>query len=233
MDSQQCMWFSRLSFGVSIAALVSTCVGGCQKASPDVGPEQVEATSEVSAVTERSERSRELAVENGPEGAASDGTEAVAQKPEQVAKAKPEPAPEPSERAEASEPLQLRRLVVTQKIDDREPVLVDSVVLGASPVIAFLDLKNPDDNAQTVVITFEKEGSNAKVGFVELEIPARAKRWRTWGNTQRIDEPGKWVAVVSTKGGEELGRQAFEVEPTPSPTTNDEKPSLGDDAPQG
>ncbi len=210
MDSQQCMWFSRLSFGVSVAALLSMLVGGgCQSADPDLGPEQVQPTR-VSAVTEEAPPpNTQLAVVSQP------GADTKASKVEEKVdepKAEANPKPEASKEPQvATEPLQLRRLVVTQEIVDREPAAVDTITLDERPVVAFLDFKNPDEVAQKVVITFSKEGSDAKVGFIELEVPGKARRWRTWGNTRRITEPGTWVAVVSTQDGEELGRQAFEV----------------------
>ncbi len=212
MDSQQCMWFSRLSFGVSVAALLSMLVGGgCQSADPDLGPEQVQPTR-VSAVTEEAPQpNTQLAVEQQP-GADTKAPKVDENVDEPKAEAKPKPEPEASkEPPVATEPLQLRRLVVTQEIVDREPAAVDAILLDERPVVAFLDFKNPDEVAQKVIVTFSKEGSDTKVGFVELEVPGKARRWRTWGNTRRITEPGSWVAVVSTEDGEELGRQAFEV----------------------
>jgi hypothetical protein len=106
--------------------------------------------------------------------------------------------------------LALRRLVVTRAINEREPLAGDQFSAGSDPVFAFLEINNPSEQNQSVVVTFEHEGG-AKVGNVALEIPANQRRWRTWGRTSRIHRGGEWIAVVRTPDGQELGRTRFLV----------------------
>jgi hypothetical protein len=61
-----------------------------------------------------------------------------------------------------------------------------------------------------VFVTFEREGKKT-VGHVRLEVPAHNKRWRTWGRTRFIREPGTWNAVIRAKDGTELAKKSFEV----------------------
>ncbi len=58
---------------------------------------------------------------------------------------------------------------------------------------------------------FQNQDTKATVGHVQLSVPGGAQRFRTWGNTRMIRDPGHWVAVVSTVEGVELGRAPFEV----------------------
>jgi hypothetical protein len=109
-------------------------------------------------------------------------------------------------------PLQLRRLVVTQAIEDREPAPADTIVLDDQPVFAFVELVNDASDAQDIVVTFERKDGSEKVGFIELKVPGKSQRWRTWGNTRRIQEQGAWIAVVHDKAGRELGRTDFAVQ---------------------
>lgn len=103
----------------------------------------------------------------------------------------------------------ISRLVVTRDVKDREPV--DSGEMTATePVVAFLEMKHLADTEVDVVVTFEHEAGK-KVGFIELTVPGQSPRFRTWGRTRNIKEPGAWVAVVSTKEGVELARKEFTV----------------------
>ena len=111
----------------------------------------------------------------------------------------------------ASSGLKLKRLVVTNKIADREPVASVDFTLGNAPVYAFVELENSASDARNIRVMFQNEDTKATVGHVKLSIPAAASRYRTWGNTRMIRDPGHWVAVVSTADGVELGRAPFEV----------------------
>jgi hypothetical protein len=104
--------------------------------------------------------------------------------------------------------LRVKRLVVTRGVEAREPLATESLLVGV-PVFAFVELQNESDAEAGIVITFER--ATRSVGHIELSVPADTPRWRTWGKTQNIDEPGKWVAVVRAKAGHELARQSFEV----------------------
>lgn len=111
--------------------------------------------------------------------------------------------------AAASE-LNVKRLVVTTSIEKREPVAVSQFTAGEDVVYAFVELENAADAEQDIVITFERLGGR-KVGHVELNIPAKQQRWRTWGRTQNIKQAGPWDAVVRDKAGNELARTRFDV----------------------
>jgi hypothetical protein len=60
-------------------------------------------------------------------------------------------------------------------------------------------------------VMFQNQDTKATVGHVKLTVPGTSERFRTWGNTRLIRDPGHWVAVVSTADGVELGRAPFEV----------------------
>lgn len=103
----------------------------------------------------------------------------------------------------------VERLVVASAIENREPTPLETGTLGES-VTAFVELKNSTEEDSGVVITFEHE-SGKRVGFIELTVPKESPRFRTWGRTRNIDEPGEWHAIVSTKTGQELSRSSFTV----------------------
>ena len=109
--------------------------------------------------------------------------------------------------------LQLKRFVVTRKIENREPVATDGddFKLGSAPVYAFVELENSGSAARGIRVLFENTDTQATVGHVKLTVPGSQAHYRTWGNTRLIRDPGHWVAVVSTADGVELGRAPFEV----------------------
>lgn len=101
------------------------------------------------------------------------------------------------------------RLIIASDIKEREPVeLTDAKV--DEPVVAFLELKNAEEEELGVVVTFEHADGN-KVGFVELSVPGKSPRYRTWARTRNIKTPGEWTAIVTSKSGEELARKTFQV----------------------
>jgi len=109
------------------------------------------------------------------------------------------------------EGLKLKRFVVTHKIENREPVAGDDFTLGSAPVYAFVEFENSAHDARSVRVMFQNQDTKATVGHVKLTVPGTSERFRTWGNTRLIRDPGHWVAVVSTAEGVELGRAPFEV----------------------
>jgi hypothetical protein len=124
-----------------------------------------------------------------------------------VRKSPPEPIIKPSEPSATSESLGVRRLVVTHAIENREP-LAGTLRTGDQPIVAFLEIANGAPTEQSVVVTFERAGES--VGHVKLRVPAESRRWRTWGQTRRIREPGEWQAVVRATTAE-LARTTFVV----------------------
>ncbi|HKO47870.1 MAG TPA: DUF2914 domain-containing protein [Polyangiaceae bacterium] len=111
----------------------------------------------------------------------------------------------------ASDGLKLKRFVIAHKIENREPVAGDDFKLGSAPVYAFVEFENSAHDARNVRVMFQNQDTKATVGHVKLTVPASSERFRTWGNTRMIRDPGRWVAVVSTVDGVELGRAPFEV----------------------
>ena len=111
----------------------------------------------------------------------------------------------------ASDGLTLKRFVVTRKIENREPVAGDEFKLGRAPVYAFVEFENSARDARSVRVMFQNQDTKATVGHVKLSVPGASERFRTWGNTRMIKDPGHWVAVISTLDGVELGRAPFEV----------------------
>jgi len=116
-----------------------------------------------------------------------------------------------SELNASNDGLKLKRFVVTHKIENREPVTGDDFRLGSAPVYAFVEFENSAPAARSVRVLFQNLDTKATVGHVKLSVPGTSERFRTWGNTRMIRDPGHWVAVVSTVDGVELGRAPFEV----------------------
>lgn len=108
--------------------------------------------------------------------------------------------------------IRVKRLVVTQAVEDREPVAVQEVS-SSTPVIAFVEVATDGREDQNVVVTFEHETGD-RVGLVNLNVPGNKSRWRTWGRTYDVNRDGRWTAVVRDSRGEELGRTAFTVRGT-------------------
>jgi len=110
--------------------------------------------------------------------------------------------------------LVVKRFVVASAIEGREPLASgEPFVAGSKPVYAFAELQNPAGAEQEVSVIFERKGSNQRVGYATLKVPASVPRHRTWANTRYIREPGAWDAVLTTAGGVELARTSFEVAP--------------------
>ena len=74
-----------------------------------------------------------------------------------------------------------------------------------------MKLKRTARDARNIQVMFQNEETKATVGHVKLSVPGAAERFRAWGNTRLIKDPGHWVTVVSTLDGVELGRAPFEV----------------------
>ena len=104
------------------------------------------------------------------------------------------------------------RLVLASEVKNREPVpLTDART--KQPLLAFVEARNETEEATSIVVTFQHE-SGRTVGFIELEVPGKSPRFRTWARTQNVNEPGTWTAIVRGASGRELGRQSFTVSPS-------------------
>jgi hypothetical protein len=114
------------------------------------------------------------------------------------------------EQPAATKALSVKRLVVTDRIDDREPARNAEFLTGGTQVFAFVELTNHAKQEQSIEIIFEHE-SGRQVGFVKLPVPKDRSRWRTWGKTSQIKQSGRWVAKVRSANGAELMSQDFIV----------------------
>jgi hypothetical protein len=108
--------------------------------------------------------------------------------PEDQKEAEGEALPEKAQEETAVLPL-VSRLVIASDVKEREPIeLTDAKV--EEPVVAFVELKNASDQDSGVVVTFE-HADGKKVGFVELTVPGKSSRYRTWARTRNIKTPGE------------------------------------------
>jgi hypothetical protein len=202
-------WIATLSLAVSATALGVSLTSGCQK---DTGHKPV---SNQPAAAVGGERPRVPKAVRGNSGKGTVAAQPAPAPPDQATGAGPAQAEAPSPERElsgkvtAAPSVNVKRLVVTRGIKEREPLPTESLTVG-SPVFAFVELQNPSDAEKAVVITFEQ--AKLSVGHVTLSVSAETVRWRTWGKTRNITQPGTWTAVVRAKDGRELARQAFEVQ---------------------
>ncbi|MBI5535892.1 MAG: DUF2914 domain-containing protein [Deltaproteobacteria bacterium] len=110
----------------------------------------------------------------------------------------------------ANAQMRVKRLVLTRGVKGHEPTAeISTVSSGPEPLYAFVEVENKSDDDGAIVISFEKPGT--KTGNIELKVPAKQNRWRTWGWSRGVREAGSWVVVVRSIGGRELARTAFEA----------------------
>jgi hypothetical protein len=106
--------------------------------------------------------------------------------------------------------MSVKRLVLSRTVKGREPgVALAQVAAGSDQLYAFVEVDNRSIDDGAIVISFEKKGT--QTGNIELKVPANQTRWRTWGWTRGVREPGQWSVVVRSAGGRELARTAFEA----------------------
>ncbi len=111
----------------------------------------------------------------------------------------------------AATSLRVRRLVLAEGVEGREPVRASRSFDGGEvdKVFAFLEVENPERLPGEVVVTFESP-SGAAVGNVRLTVGA-SPRWRTWAFSRAIEQAGEWTAVVRDADGRVLAREPFSV----------------------
>ncbi len=143
----------------------------------------------------------------GEEGDGADGHAEHARKP---AKRKRSGGVSRDREPSSESSLRAKRLVVAQKVDDREPVGVSrSFDAGrVSEVTAFVELINDAREPMSIVVRFEPP--SGPPFEVPLEVGA-APRWRTWATTKRPLEEGTWTVRVVDDGGASIARTTFEV----------------------
>jgi hypothetical protein len=108
--------------------------------------------------------------------------------------------------------LRIKRLVVSQGVEAREPIGAgESFTLAEiERLYAFVEVHNVDAAESEIFVTFEPERGPAR-GHVRLRVGA-TPRWRTWAYTRGVRSPGTWTAVVRNGEGELLAKTTFVVE---------------------
>ncbi len=195
---------SLISFAV-VAFAFATGVACGRKSDADLSREPLAKgrTTVVGASAEPAKKSEELPAPAKTAATTSTGSPAVDD-------AKPIKPVSATKSVAAASDIVVKRIVVTRAIENREPVATTEFSVGDEPVFAFLELENKSDAPAVIRVTFE-HASGKTVGHVKLEVPAHQTRWRTWGKTRFIRQPGSWNAVVRSEGGEEISRKSFEV----------------------
>ncbi|MCA9582726.1 MAG: DUF2914 domain-containing protein [Myxococcales bacterium] len=106
----------------------------------------------------------------------------------------------------------LQRLAVTRAVIDREPIDPDAPLLAEpSPLYAFLDVQNPSLEAKTFTVIF-RHSSGKTAGHVDLTVPPKSPRWRTWARSHNVTEPGPWTLEVTDEAGDILRSLDFELQ---------------------
>lgn len=107
--------------------------------------------------------------------------------------------------------VRLRRLIVATGIEEREPSgAADVFARNADRVYAFIEAVNETDQPAELRVTFEPERGES-VGHVTLEVPARARRFRTWAYSRNVQTAGEWQVVVRA-ADRVIARRPFTVE---------------------
>ncbi|MFK8003170.1 MAG: DUF2914 domain-containing protein [Polyangiales bacterium] len=191
------------ALAMAVAALLALALGGCGSESGE------HATSVTPEVAAGSHESVPPLVSNTID----------LDEPE-VAPAVQEPVvPEPAVREPVAEAaaadIEVRRIIATTGIENREPVEArERFDVGElehnGRVYAFFDVRNESDAAAHVNAVFVSPSGRAH-GQVELTIPANARRWRTWAYTRAL-ATGTWDIELRAADGTVLSETRFEVQ---------------------
>ena len=107
--------------------------------------------------------------------------------------------------------LRVRSLVTRGIAGDEPDGFIGTMAVGEHErVFAFVELANAG-GAGSVVVTFERDGATP-TGNVELDVPERVGRWRTWAFSRGVTSAGEWRAVVRDVDGRLLAEETFVVE---------------------
>jgi hypothetical protein len=147
-------------------------------------------------------------------------TPAEEKKPEppvEAAEAKPEVEAQPVASSEPTlqsmDGLTIKRLVTAPAIEHREPVAASSVFgHHDETVYAFVDVSNESEEEKTLMVHFIGPDEQAS-GGIELRIPPKVPRWRTWAYNKHANKLGLWRVEIRSVDGTVLGALPFEVEP--------------------
>lgn len=144
--------------------------------------------------------------------------EAADAKPEVEAQPVAESPPVEEERSfeptvQSMDGLTIKRLVTAPAIEHREPVAASSVFgHHDETVYAFVDVSNESEEEKTLMVHFIGPNEQAS-GGIELRIPPKVPRWRTWAYNKHAKKPGLWRVEIRSVDGTVLGALPFEVEP--------------------
>lgn len=184
---------------------VSLVNGGATRVEPTHDAPLQRAGSENSGVSDKATVTANSA--NSDKSATSDtgavGQSAAREHVEQKPLGAPEPAISPAA-------LTVKRFVVSTGVANREPLDSGETLVAGAPVYAFAEVASGDGGPAQVEVVFEHE-SGRKVGHAKLDVPAAKTRWRTWGVSRNVTEPGRWVAVLLDGEKRELSRTEFVV----------------------
>lgn len=193
------------ALAMAVAALLALALGGCGSESGE------HATSVTPEVAAGSHETVAPVVSNSID----------LEMPAEVAE--PSVAPtveEPSIESEpvgeaASSDLEVRRIIATTGIENREPVEArERFAVGElehnGRVYAFFDVRNESDADAHLNAVFISPRGRAH-GQVELTIPANARRWRTWAYTRAL-ATGTWDIELRAADGTVLSETRFEVQ---------------------
>ncbi len=105
-----------------------------------------------------------------------------------------------------------RRRVSARGVKEREPIDARSSfrVGETDRVYAFVEVDNRNRQPSEVFVSFEREDAKGPAGKIRLEVGA-SPRWRTWAYTRKLDQPGRYQAVVRDANDRVIARAAFEV----------------------
>jgi len=124
-------------------------------------------------------------------------------------------AAKPARAPEAAEPqatrLRIKRLVVAEGVDAREPIGPRSAFVAGDmdKVYAFVELDNPERLGGAITVSFEPP-NGPEIGKVNLTVGA-SPRWRTWAFSRGVREVGEWNAIVRDDSGRILAREPFSI----------------------
>ena len=137
--------------------------------------------------------------------AAPAGTE-KAEKPAVVEK-----TDEPEYDVDIDADLRVKRLVLAQDVENREPVkpATEFTKKDASRIFAFVEVGNPDQKDSEIFVSFKPAGGKEGAP-IRLRVGA-SPRWRTWATTQNARSAGTWEVIVRNPRGEIIGKQSFTV----------------------
>ncbi|TYT75429.1 DUF2914 domain-containing protein [Desulfobotulus mexicanus] len=103
----------------------------------------------------------------------------------------------------------IARLIITEGIENREPVGNTSLVpTGTSRVFCFLEARDiPEDTTVTVIWIY----GGVEMHITELALSA-GPRWRTWAEKAVHGLQGYWTVGIRDESGNLIGVTSFMVE---------------------